>query len=247
MVRIGLVIPCYNEERRIDLEYWDALANRSDISLVFVNDGSTDRTNKILEELKSRHPKSVECLHFKANRGKAKAVRSGMTHISGLYDWVGFLDADGAFPLKVVEQCLEITHEPPSGEFHSFWFSRVKLAGSNIERNWFRHYLGRIMVTFATFGLINCPYDTQAGFKVFKNHPRLNSIWEEQFTTKWLFDIELFIRISRNGMSNTIKEIPVSAWRDVAGSKINFRSYLFICLEFLKIITLRLKFQGIHT
>jgi glycosyltransferase involved in cell wall biosynthesis len=51
MINIGLVIPCYNEERRIDLEYWDALANRGDIFLVFVNDGSTDLTNKILEEL----------------------------------------------------------------------------------------------------------------------------------------------------------------------------------------------------
>jgi len=246
MINIGLVIPCYNEERRIDLEYWDALANRGDIFLVFVNDGSTDLTNKILEELKLRHPKSVEVLDFKENRRKAEAVRSGMTHISGRFDWIGFLDADGAFPLEVVEQCLEVTHNS-SGEFHSFWFSRVMLAGSNIERNWIRHYIGRIIVTFTTFGLLNCPYDTQAGFKVFKNNPGLNSIWEEQFITKWLFDIELFIRISRNGMSNTIKEVPVSAWRDVAGSKINFRSYLVICLDLFKIVILRLKLQGIHT
>lgn len=246
MGSIGLVIPCYNEESRIDLQYWDALARFGDVFLIFVNDGSTDFTNKALEKLKSMHPKNVDVLDLKVNRGKAGAVHFGMTHISGSFDWMGFLDADGAFPLEVVHQCLDVTRNTDD-EYVSIWFSRVMLAGSNIERNWIRHYIGRILVTIATFGLMNCPYDTQAGFKVFKNNPQLNRIWDDKFTTKWLFDIELFLRISRIGLSNSIKEIPVSAWRDVSGSKIDFKSYLGIGLDLIKILLQRLKSLGIHT
>ena len=49
---IALVIPCYNEENRIDInEYKHFLRDNNDIFMLFIDDGSTDNTVQRLEEI----------------------------------------------------------------------------------------------------------------------------------------------------------------------------------------------------
>jgi hypothetical protein len=132
--------------------------------------------------------------------------------------------------------------------------SRVSLSGRFIERKRSRHYLGRIIATFLTHKWIDAPYDTQSGFKLFKNSQSFQNSIRKSFSTKWFVDIELLTRI---GISNkgklVIWEEPLNFWRDVNGSKLGFTSYPQIFVEMvvarkqvLKFITERESVHGLN-
>lgn len=241
MEKIILVVPCFNEEIRFDTEYFIQILRQERVELLFVNDGSTDKTANIIEKFCAEHKLLTDFVDLPKNRGKANAVRAGVNFaLDSGTGYVGFIDADGAFPVHVVKQGIDSVRE--LGMTHnSYWFSRVMLAGSKIERNQSRHYVGRILITLLTINLKNCPYDTQAGFKIFTNNVSTSKIFLEPFRTTWLFDIEIFLRMIKNGLDNEIKEIPVEAWRDVAGSKIQMRNSFKILREILIIWSIRLK------
>ena len=72
-----IVVPCYNEASRLDTERVAAFAVRPGASLLCVDDGSTDATARLLEELAARSAGRVGVLRLTSNRGKANAVRAG--------------------------------------------------------------------------------------------------------------------------------------------------------------------------
>ena len=94
-----VVVPCYNEEHRLNTENWNNLISRLDYSWIFVNDGSTDLTRSKLDQLKN-----VKVLDLVKNVGKAEAIRAGITHAmqSEAKDdlVISYLDSDGAFGLE---------------------------------------------------------------------------------------------------------------------------------------------------
>ena len=74
---------------------------------LFVNDGSSDNTASVLEELRSKYPEFVTSLSLEENSGKAEAIRKGVLSISQGnidYDYVGFMDADLSTPLCEIHQ-----------------------------------------------------------------------------------------------------------------------------------------------
>jgi dolichyl-phosphate beta-glucosyltransferase len=241
MEKIILVVPCFNEEIRFEAEYFSKILEQDGVEILFVNDGSTDKTASIIEKFCAEHKSLTDFVDLPKNRGKANAVRAGVNlALSSGTGYVGFIDADGAFPIHVVKQGVNSVRK--LGMAHnSYWFSRVMLAGSKIERNHSRHYVGRILITLLTINLKNCPYDTQAGFKIFTNNLSTSKIFLEPFRTSWLFDIEIFLRMIKNGLDKEIKEIPVEAWKDVAGSKIQMRNSIKILREVLIIWSIRKK------
>lgn len=244
MKDIILVVPCFNEELRFDTSYFSQILETNSSKILFVNDGSTDGTAHVLRKFCLENKSSLDFINLPNNCGKANAVRAGINlALNSDAEYVGFLDADGAFPAYVVRQGIDYVGK--SGRSHnSYWFSRVMLAGSKIERNQSRHYLGRILVTLLTINLKNCPYDTQAGFKVFTNNELTAQIFQQPFRTRWLFDMEIFLRMITIGLDKEIKEIPVEAWRDVAGSKIRPLSLFRILKEVFIIWILRFRTIG---
>jgi dolichyl-phosphate beta-glucosyltransferase len=76
---VAIVIPCYNEAKRLQLsqykEYSDA--DRSHL-FVFVNDGSTDTTLRVIQDLHQSHPQHCAYIDLPKNVGKAEAVRRGL-------------------------------------------------------------------------------------------------------------------------------------------------------------------------
>lgn len=244
---ILLVVPCFNEENRFNSNYFKELLNHSNLRILFVNDGSTDQTQYVIENFVDISEGKASLLNLPRNIGKANAVRGGfLSAFNSNFSRIGFLDADGAFPSEIVLGALHLIGTE-NFNLNSLWFSRVKLAGSKIERNWMRHYVGRIIATIATYGIPNCPYDTQAGFKLFVNDEDTKKIWEKPFTTKWLFDIEIILRLDELNLSDAIREIPVQAWRDVKGSKINAMTAISILIEMLKILKLKRSYLKDHT
>jgi glycosyltransferase involved in cell wall biosynthesis len=222
----AIVIPCYNEAARFDLEaFREFLSADPSIHFVMVNDGSSDTTLSVLQSLAKAFPVHVQVIDQQPNRGKAEAVRIGLLAACDRAPLVGFWDADLATPLKVVPQFVSIMTSRPDIQ----WVlgSRVKLLGRQIHRSELRHYLGRVFATGASLTLGLGVYDTQCGAKLFRATPLFRSLITAQFLTKWIFDVELIARLAaayRRGEANAPEEIifeaPLDTWLDVAGSKV---------------------------
>lgn len=236
MQKTGIVIPCYNEELRLNLNEFVAFAqSHLSIEFLFVNDGSTDDTLSVLNKLKISC-NGIGVLNLENNVGKSEAVRLGMLEMfdSNKYEYIGFWDADLATPLNEI---LHLLNHQNSSKNKVIMASRLKRMGAMVERKGSRHLLGRVFSTFASIILKLPVYDTQCGAKLF--HQSLRHLFEQKFQTKWLFDIELLARFrNKYGMSTTLNEIievPVRTWVEVGGSKLKLTHMLKVPLELLKI------------
>ena len=97
-----LVIPCYNEELRLDVAAFERFLDATPgACLCFVNDGSRDGTGALLAGMANRHPDRALAVNLPTNAGKAEAVRHGMLRAYAWkrFGYVGYWDADLATPL----------------------------------------------------------------------------------------------------------------------------------------------------
>lgn len=219
-----LTIPCFNERHRLDLAQVAVLLNSVDVRLVLVDDGSTDGTRELLDAAAAVHPGRIEVLAQPENRGKAEAVRAGLAHgLAAGADAVGYIDADFSTP---PEEMLRLVALLDERKVSVVLGSRVRLLGRDIARRPVRHYLGRVFATVASGALGLAVYDTQCGAKVLRRSPALEAALERPFTSRWAFDVELIARLLRpeGGAAGLVEadflEAPLSAWRDVKGSKL---------------------------
>jgi glycosyltransferase involved in cell wall biosynthesis len=242
MSNCTIVVPCYNEERRLQqAEFLEYLSRSPEVSMLFVNDGSRDKTIEMLRRLQSQAPLKIDVLDKKQNGGKGEAVRDGMLHAlrSSGSGYVGFWDADLATPLSAIDDLLGVIGN--RAEIDMIFGSRVKLLGREIERRPARHYLGRVFATFASLVLGLPVYDTQCGAKLFRVTPELEEILREPFCSRWIFDVEIIARfVQLNGsdperVRGRIYEFPLYVWRDVPGSKVKPRDFLRASGELLVI------------
>lgn len=216
-----LVVPCYNEAARLDVERWLRFACEGDARALFVDDGSRDDTLGVLSEMAKRAPKRVSVLHLSVNGGKGEAVRAGLRRAIELgADEVGYSDADFATPPEEFGRLWAALEETPS--LVGVIGSRVKTLGTTIDRRIVRHYLGRVFATGASIALGRAVYDTQCGAKVFRVGPPLVAALEQPFVSRWAFDVELLARIFQSVPPNAdiIHELPLRTWVHVAGSKL---------------------------
>ncbi len=236
---VCLVIPCFNEERRLkvdDIAGFVGSAKR--VRVCFVDDGSSDGTLRVLEALRTRLPGRIIVRHLERNGGKAEAVRQGVLHVSQSTPpaFIGYWDADLSTPLGELDRLIAALET--SGERRLAIGSRVKRLGSSIERNELRHYLGRIFSTLAS-RLLDLPvYDSQCGAKLFRSD-LAGVLFADPFVTKWIFDVELLARLrnhmGREGVLKAVIEVPLNAWREVGGSKLGLAHMIRVPIELLKI------------
>lgn len=224
--RCLMVIPCYNEARRLNLDaFFEFIATKSQIDFLFVDDGSSDHTLGILEELRVRQPR-IQILALSPNGGKAEAVRRGMLSAiaQGKYSFTGFWDADLATPLSSITSLMQVLTE--NAKLQMVFGARVHLLGHHINRKPMRHYLGRCFATVASIVLQLPVYDTQCGAKIFRVTPVLQQTLTEPFSSRWIFDVEIIARfLALQGKDpsyaySAIYEFPLESWQDVAGSKV---------------------------
>ncbi|GGA81835.1 hypothetical protein GCM10008015_23220 [Flavobacterium palustre] len=231
-----IVIPCYNEENAISGEYSHFLENYSDASICFVNDGSTDNTLAILEQLKQKHPNQIVVLPLQKNVGKAEAVRQGIQYCIENFDFenIGYLDADLATTL---EEFMVVKNNLDSEIVFCFG-SRIRKIGSTIERENSRFLIGRIIATFISNILDIKVYDTQCGCKVFTKEIA-PLVFEKEFISKWLFDVELFFRMMNHfGKEKALvkmKEIPLKSWIEKGNSKVKPTYFFKLWLDLYNI------------
>ncbi len=226
-----IIIPCYNEAKRLPVNtFLDFLKTNSDVTFFFVNDGSTDNTMSVLEELTSKHS-SLQYLDLEKNGGKAEAIRQGMQHVIREFncEYVGFWDADLATPLDEIPYFINMANYR---NYEMITGLRLTRLGTKVKRKTSRHYLGRIFATCASMVLRLPVYDTQCGAKLYRTDI-VSGIFEQSFITRWLFDVEILARyVSLYGRENAMKNIyeyPVFQWEDEL--QISLQSYLTTLLH----------------
>ncbi len=224
-----MIIPCYNEATRLPGDAFVAYLRRVPlVSVCFVNDGSRDDTRAVLERLQQQQPAQIEVLHLAQNQGKAGAVRAGMLHCAGQpTDYLGYLDADLATPLDAIGDLQTALDRQPALDLAMG--SRVKILGADIQRDPFRHYVGRVIATFIS-NILKLPvYDTQCGAKLFRRG-MVADLFREPFISPWLFDVELLARLIRqHGRANVpahVAEVPLKQWIEQSDSRIS-SGYVF--------------------
>jgi len=237
-----LVVPCFNEERRLRPEAFKAfVASRPEVRLLFVDDGSTDGTLAVLEGLRAAAPGPVDLARLPANQGKAAAVREGI--LAGLRlepRLIGFWDADLSTPLSAVDDFLALADKRPDVDI--MLGSRVMLMGRDIRREAWRHYIGRAFATAVSLSLGLPVYDTQCGAKVFRANDAIAAVFAAPFHSPWIFDVELLARYlalpaapGGPARRDRIYELAVPVWHHVPGSKLRAADFLRAAFELLYI------------
>lgn len=237
---ITVIIPCYNEAQRLPVgAFRDYMRAHPSIKFLFVNDGSTDNTQVVLNNLTSEFPQSAATLELSQNGGKGEAVRQGILKAAETTTegFVGFLDADLSAPLSEITRVLDMgLNNNPQSEF--IFASRIGLLGWQVQRKMARHYLGRVFATAVSVMFGVGAYDTQCGVK-FVTKTLAKDIFARPFHSKWFFDIELFIRAKvyygTTPLAARLAEIPVWQWCDVAGSRLKSSDFLKAPWELLRL------------
>ena len=205
-MRISVIIPAFNEARTIRQVVDAVQALPLDIQLIVVNDGSTDRTRAVLEEL--RKESALTVVHYDENRGKGFAIRTGLAHVEG--DAVVIQDADlelcPADLLQIAESLFRGRDipVPTSGhDIHVVYGSRFLKGRGNAS--WL-NYVANWLLAGWTRLLYGCRItDESTGYKAFSAEliTRLNLTCEG-----FEFCPEVTAKVLRAGYH--IHEVPVS-------------------------------------
>jgi len=235
-----VVVPCYNEAARLDVDRFAAFAaGPGQAALLFVDDGSVDDTGRVLDGLAARAPERIRVLRVTPNGGKANAVRAGALQAVGSgARRVGYWDADLSTPLEELPRFQAALDARPATL--GVLGARVRMLGTHIERSDARHYAGRVFATLASIVLRLAVYDTQCGAKLFRVSPVFRAAIAAPFRSRWAFDVELIARMdlasrAQGGppVAELLVELPLQEWKHVGGSKLKPAAMVQATLELL--------------
>ena len=110
MKKISIVVPCYNEEKMIELFYQELMKTISEFEndynyeIIFVDDGSKDKTLQKLRQIKKQN-NNIRIISFSRNFGKESAIYAGLSNSEG--DYVVLMDADLQHPPQTIIEMLK--------------------------------------------------------------------------------------------------------------------------------------------
>jgi dolichyl-phosphate beta-glucosyltransferase len=209
---LSIVIPAFNEERRLPIYLPDVLAfaegSEHETEVLVVDDGSSDGTAAYVEKTAAEH-KVLRLLRQGKNQGKGAAVRRGMMEAAGRY--VLFADADGATPIREVAKMLPVAERGIEVVIAS------RKAGGEVARSLIRSLMGATFYRLTNLLAVPAVADTQCGFKLF-NRAAAERIFPLVQEKGWAFDVEVLFLAQKFGLA--ISEVPVE-WTAIEGSKVN--------------------------
>ncbi len=230
-----VIIPFYNEEKRISKKEYNFLFTKfKQEKFLLVNDASTDKTLKILNNFKQLHS-NVSVFTILVNVGKAEAIRQALLQSDTTEANIAYIDADLATPMEELYKMNIFQTENPNYNF--IMGSRIKRLGSIIKRYTYRHYLGRFFATIVSSGILKTPvYDTQCGAKIIEKKLAFE-LFKNPFLTRWLFDLELLLRYKKlkPNFDKFIYEFPLQVWIEKGNSKIKFTDFIKFPFQLIKI------------
>ncbi|WP_298147742.1 glycosyltransferase [Flavobacterium sp.] len=228
---VGVVIPCYNEENRLAVtEFKTFIHQNLGYHLCFVNDGSKDNTLGVLEEIRKSNEDRVSIYNCEKNVGKAEAVRQGMLHLAkeNQFDYIGFLDADLATNFEDFDELVQTIN---NSSYKIVSGSRISRMGAAIQKESARKIISKSINLIIRKVLQMDFNDTQCGAKIMSKEI-VEKTFQKKFLTKWLFDVEIFMRMKKVYGSEKAKtlicEKPLNRWMHVDGSKLSLKDSMKI-------------------
>jgi dolichyl-phosphate beta-glucosyltransferase len=215
---LSIVIPVYNEERRIGegLRRVSAFLSLKNFpaEVIVSDDGSTDKTSEVVQAFIASHPNvPIRLLKAPRNRGKGAVVRDGMTQARGRY--LLLTDADMSSPIKEVDKLIQALEK---GADIAVGSRALRSPGCDVKQSKLRHTTGRIFSFLTRVLVLDGILDTQCGFKLFRADTT-RELFKEQTIERFSFDIELLYLAARKGLR--IKEVPVM-WKEEPGTRVHF-------------------------
>lgn len=211
-MKISIVIPAYNEEKRIldSLNKIELYFKQYsfDYEVIIIDDGSKDNTVQLVQSFIQKNKKFKLLINPK-NTGKGYSVKRGMLISEG--DLVLFTDADLHAPLSELNKFL-----PFIKEYDVVIASRL-LPASLVGEVAHRKFIGQIFSWLVHILVIKDLPDTQCGFKLFTKRAA-QKIFSNQLLNGWCFDVESLFLAQKFGFK--IKETPIIS-NNAPGSTVN--------------------------
>lgn len=166
--KISLVVPCYNEEEVLPYFYEEfcrvsKMLSGYQIEVIFVNDGSKDRTLEAVKEMAKKDSR-VKYLSFSRNFGKEAAIYAGFQHADG--DYVAMLDADLQDPPALLPEMLQGIREEG---YDSVATRRVSRRGEPPIRSFFARGFYKLMHKISTAEIMDGARDYRMMTRQFKD------------------------------------------------------------------------------
>lgn len=216
MPHLSVVIPAYNEEKRLPRTLESVHAYLADspwsFEIVVVDDGSDDNTAQVVQDFASaRGEETVRLVSYAPNQGKGFAVRTGMLAARG--DYLLMNDADGSSPIEEVERLLDAI----KGADVAIGSRAKEDPTARVNALFYRKTIGNTFNLIVQALLLPGINDTQCGFKLFERRAA-QDIFAVARLNGYAFDVEL-LYIARLRQYR-IKEVAIN-WNNAEGSKVN--------------------------
>jgi dolichyl-phosphate beta-glucosyltransferase len=216
---LSIIIPLYNEEKRlkkslISLIKFIKIKPKKKIEIIFVSDGSTDSTNKIISLFIKENKKILKSflIKYAKNVGKGYAIKKGI--LKSKNDWILICDAD----MSVDPNQFNIWYRNKKIiDKNKAYFGSRRHEKSNVKSSIVRKTLGLIFILFIRILLNIRLKDSQCGFKIFHRSYALK-IFKKISSFRFAFDIELTILLTKFKIN--IIELPLK-WVHQDGSKLS--------------------------
>lgn len=212
MKTISVIIPAYNEEKRLNktLSLWQDFLKIENFDykiteVIIVDDGSKDKTCQVAKSFSNNLP--IKIIEIKPNMGKGRAVKTGVLACNG--DFILVYDADAATPPEETNKLFASINEADLviGSRTTF--------GSNAKISFHRRFIG-LLFHLLCLPLLPKIKDASCGAKLFKKNCA-KKIFEQQKINRFAFDIEILWLAKK--LNFKTKEISVM-WQEIPGSKI---------------------------
>ena len=206
MAGISLIVPAYNEERNIRKTIEDikkSIKNsKHNFEIIVVDDGSTDRTAKLLSSIKG-----IRVLGHSANRGYGASLKAGIKNSKA--DYIMIIDADGTYPASSIPELAR------DADKHDMVVGAR--TGESVKIPFFRRPAKWFLKHFAQYLTKAKIPDLNSGLRIFKREIALRFM--NLFPDGFSFTTTLTIACLTNDCS--IKYAPINYYERKGKSKIH--------------------------
>ena len=219
-MRLSIVIPAYNEEKRIGKTLKEYVSffekagkeKKLDYQILVVINNTTDRTEQVVKQHQRKY-KRIKYLNLKQG-GKGFAIIQGFKYsFNKNFDLIGFVDADLATSPKEYWKLVEKI-KGYDGAIADRYLPGAVIIPKFSFRRLIVSRVFNLLVRSLFF--INC-LDTQCGAKLFKKEA-VRELIKEITITQWAFDIDLLYTAKLKHFR--IVSVPI-IWREMSGGSLN--------------------------
>ncbi len=230
MKKLSVVIPAYNEEKRITdtLNSVDGYLEKQsyDYEIVVIDNNSKDKTSEVVRKLEATTVQKSSVVLVKTP-GKGAAVKEGILK-STTGDIVMFMDADNATPISEIEKFLPFFDQGYDVVIGSRYTNPDLV---KVHQPFYRIVLSRLSNMLIQFLAVPGIKDTQLGFKAFSSKAA-QDIFPLVTVLRWGFDMEVLTIARAKGYK--IKEVGVS-WTEHGGGHVPLKAYVESLIDLFKI------------